>query len=418
MLASSIVIALLCATLYFQRVACKRSSRQEPATPSVPLAPTVSFSDQGKQYRWLDVEMPDIMNLLPMDTSGTGPPPCLTNESELGYVQNSLSATQTFYNCLNNVPDAAMIATFYNAQYNGQLRINTSITLNNLEYVNEIEGTARLQFSMRLFWQDDRFAMPVFWNKTSPLTQAYGIDLTTILLNDSIIVWQPQIRFPDAADLNIMVSYLKLNSSNIFEWGAAIDATLLQPKFDFSSYPADEQVVNIRYIVFNMRSEFCVLGFYGGQSLKFNENYDGSNTFTENPIWHYVTTTWSNFEGNGFTYALYQIQVKREGQGIVLRLVLPITLLLVLAGLTFWVTYENRVDTTITLLLSISALYIVILTNIPLVGYLTNVDKYVFWVSLPLFHTRTDPNLFPPYLHLFLSQSLTLFCVHRCSCCS
>ena len=56
-------------------------------------------------------------------------------------------------------------------------------------------------------------------------------------------------------------------------------------------------------------------------------------------------------------------------------------MLLLLSALTFWLSYENRVDTTITLLLSVSALYIVILGNIPMVGYLTNVDTFVCWVS-------------------------------------
>ncbi len=67
-----------------------------------------------------------------------------------------------------------------------------------------------------------------------------------------------------------------------------------------------------------------------------------------------------------------------------MRLILPITLLLVLAGLTFWAQFENRVDSTVTLLLAVSALYIVILGNIPMLGYLTDVDKYVFVVSICL----------------------------------
>lgn len=312
------------------------------------------------------------------------PPPCISNVSELGYINGALSASQTFYTCLSNIPDAAMISSFYNGAYNGMLRVNTSITLNNLEAIDEIQGTARLQFSLRLFWRDDRYAMPEFWNQTSLLTQSYGIDLTSILLNDSVLIWLPQLRFPDASDISFTVSYLKLNSSNVFEWGTSVDATLMQPKFDFTRYPTDTQTVNIRYIVFNFATPFVQMGFWGAQSLKWNINYDGTATFKDNPIWSFESVSWSNFEGNGFTYALYQIVMKRQGQGIVLRLVLPITLLLLLAGMTFWVRYENRVDTTITLLLSISALYIVILTNIPLVGYLTDVDNYVFWMFLLL----------------------------------
>jgi len=69
------------------------------------------------------------------------------------------------------------------------------------------------------------------------------------------------------------------------------------------------------------------------------------------------------------------------------RLVLPITLLIFLAGLTFWAEYGGRVDSTITLLLSVSALYIVILANIPLLGYLTAIDTYIFWMFLMLIFT-------------------------------
>ncbi len=73
--------------------------------------------------------------------------------------------------------------------------------------------------------------------------------------------------------------------------------------------------------------------------------------------------------------------MERKGSGIVIRLVLPLFLLLLLSAVTFWMTTEKRVDVTITIMLSVSALYIVILGNIPLVGYLTKLDKFVFWVS-------------------------------------
>jgi hypothetical protein len=83
-------------------------------------------------------------------------------------------------------------------------------------------------------------------------------------------------------------------------------------------------------------------------------------------------------------FALFQVTVYREGNGVIVRLILPITLLLLLSALTFWISSDQRVNTTITLLLSISALYIVILGNIPMVGYLTNVDKFVFWVRIAI----------------------------------
>lgn len=70
----------------------------------------------------------------------------------------------------------------------------------------------------------------------------------------------------------------------------------------------------------------------------------------------------------------------RRAYGVVIRLVLPMALLIFLGVITYWVLPENRLDVTLTILFAMSALYIVILQNIPLVGYLTDVDKYVFWV--------------------------------------
>ena len=46
-------------------------------------------------------------------------------------------------------------------------------------------------------------------------------------------------------------------------------------------------------------------------------------------------------------------------------------IVVIVVGLTFWANVDSRIDTTMTILLSVSALYVVILSNIPLLGYLT-----------------------------------------------
>lgn len=114
----------------------------------------------------------------------------------------------------------------------------------------------------------------------------------------------------------------------------------------------------------------------------------GQYTFSTNQVWSYVNATASTYtstgasSGTSFWYG--QIYMKRKGSGIVLRLVVPLFLLLLLSSTTFWMNTEKRVDVTITIMLSVSALYIVILGNIPLVGYLTDLDKFVFWMFFML----------------------------------
>ncbi len=63
------------------------------------------------------------------------PPPCITNESDIVYVNGLISATQTFYNCLQSIADPMNIPTFYNGKFNGIMNIYSNIQLNNLHQV-------------------------------------------------------------------------------------------------------------------------------------------------------------------------------------------------------------------------------------------------------------------------------------------
>ncbi len=186
---------------------------------------------------------------------------------------------------------------------------------------------------------------------------------------------------PHSLSLRLLSIIEQLNASNVFTVFYALDVILVQPKFNFRNYPEDKQNIVMRFVSYNFNAAYVKMGFNGGNGLIFNQYLDGTDTFKSNQIWTYESSRYYSTTGNGYSYNVYEINVNRQGGGIIVRLVLPIAFLLLLSTLTFWVLYENRVDTTITIMLSVSALYIVILGNIPLVGYLTNVDKFVFWVS-------------------------------------
>eukprot|EP01031_Cornospumella_fuschlensis_P031427 gene31427-37985_t len=79
-----------------------------------------------------------------------------------------------------------------------------------------------------------------------------------------------------------------------------------------------------------------------------------------------------------FSMCLINLLFSRQSNGTIVRFLLPLTLLILLSALTFWIHYESRVDITITILVSVSALYIVILQNLPMVGYLTDADRFIF----------------------------------------
>lgn len=171
-----------------------------------------------------------------------------------------------------------------------------------------------------------------------------------------------------------------------FNYVAMYNLQLAQPGFDFHRYPNDQQVILLRY---------GVISYDAAQVQMFPLNVfcsrmaDGTCIFSQNPIWSWAEpgTQCSVYYDQldpliWPSYTEFFLVVDRQGSGVIVRLILPITILLLLSGLTFWISIENRVDTTITLLLAVSALYIVILQNIPMVGYLTSIDIYVFYVSM------------------------------------
>lgn len=166
---------------------------------------------------------------------------------------------------------------------------------------------------------------------------------------------------------------------------SAYTVTLVQPGFQFKKYPGDSQTLVVRFYVYPFNNASAVLHIYG-DGISFSTDQNGEDTFKLNPIWEYQSyeaTTYDSKGSSSYTsYALFNINVKRKGSGIVLRLIVPLLLLVLLATVSFWVYYEERVNVTLAILFSVSALYIVILGNIPLVGYLTDLDRFVFWVSL------------------------------------
>jgi len=75
----------------------------------------------------------------------------------------------------------------------------------------------------------------------------------------------------------------------------------------------------------------------------------------------------------------------RISTGIVKRLALPMFLLTVLGATTFWSDLSERIGSTMTILLSVSALYIVVFASVPMIGYLTTFDEFVIMLFALLF---------------------------------
>lgn len=323
------------------------------------------------------------------------PPPCITeNDLVFDNKTGAFYADQTFYNCMENIPDVASMPTFFNGKYHGCLLLETQITLLNLVRVDEVDGLVELQIIVDYSWYDNRYNMPDFWKHVP--SSFSGFDITTMLINESVVLWKPTIVFPDAQTTNVMSETLTLSrydanvNATVFFYEVTYDLILVQPGFNFRRYPNDEQNIIIRYSALNYDAQQLQLFPH---DIACSYLPDKTCSFASNPIWIWrnepsfsACTAYPDQKASLIypAYVYYSIKIVRQGDGIVVRLVLPLMFLLLISVLTFWVAYDNRVDTTITLLLSVSALYIIILQSIPLVGYLTDIDKYVFWMFLLL----------------------------------
>lgn len=128
-------------------------------------------------------------------------------------------------------------------------------------------------------------------------------------------------------------------------------------------------------------------------AIQLYSSANDGKSFTENPIWDYVSSEGLiEIEDNGTpgsprlrSTALAEITIHREPAGIVLRLAMPLFLLVFLAGWAFWAAPVDRMNITVTILLAVSALYIVVFQNIPMLGYLTTIDNFVLAMYFVLF---------------------------------
>lgn len=186
---------------------------------------------------------------------------------------------------------------------------------------------------------------------------------------------------------------MRVNSSNHFFWSRHILGEYMQPLLEFQNYPNDNQTIYLRYGSFAFNKNYLQMYIVdhpteGYAAISYNKNYKGDPTFTTNPVWEH-DQSWNSYQiytlkSSNFTNVLYTFSLARTSTGILIRLVVPITILTVIGGLIFWSNPKERVNLTVTLLLSVAAMYVVIISNIPLVGYLTAVDEYCFMMFVVL----------------------------------
>jgi hypothetical protein len=211
--------------------------------------------------------------------------------------------------------------------------------------------------------------------------------VTTLLFTG---LWLPDLFFPDVVSKEVGEMFLKLSPGGNLAYSRHFTVELLQSTFDYRKFPMDEHTISLRWISYAY-TESWLVQYLANPPVTFFPTSGDSPSFTTNPVWQYESSsgyinTLSYSASNIKSEAVVNIVIKRNPDGVVTRLAVPLFLLAVLGGIIFWAVQEDaRFDSTVTLLLAISALYIVVFQNIPMVGYLTTLDEFSLMMFAALF---------------------------------
>jgi hypothetical protein len=309
---------------------------------------------------------------------------------------NKTSIMATLFNCLYQVQDAMISPVYTDGR---TLNVSTSITLNNLISIHEMTNEVRLDLLLFVIWEDPRLQMPALWAATEPQRFRNGVDLTQANLVFNVQglqpgLWEPDIIFPDATEMEVRETYTKLYPNGQIRKLTHMTMTLAQPNFHYDEFPCDKQTITIRYSSFTLLSEqlkLMPISETSSSPLYFTSSQGSKVAFGEHPVWslgdywgEYVDVSPQEQAEPRSTVFAY-IEVVRKSRGVLRRLGIPILLLVILAALAFWADPTERENTTVTLLLALAAMYLVIFSTIPMVGNATLFDSYVLTMFILLF---------------------------------
>ena len=272
------------------------------------------------------------------------------------------------------------------------INVTTGMGINNLMEIDEVQGTCLMDIFFRMYWNEPRLNLTNLFEvmvEANPNIMNDGIDLSSYYQDNPPLQSDPQlfipdINFIDAKSIDIIATKVTVFPNGYIFYSQHMVLETVQPLFNYHDYPVDSQIIQIRLENYAIPDNIVRLTI-DNQSITFieNENYEHQPimNFAQSKIWEYqssyVYKTIAYYHGLPFDRLIFDIEIRRRSKGLIMRLAFPIMLLLVLVCLTYWADTEVRVESTVTILLAVSALYIVIFDNIPMLGYLTRLDKYI-----------------------------------------
>lgn len=115
--------------------------------------------------------------------------------------------------------------------------------------------------------------MPLLWNKIKPAT---SLGLTNIMNMQNVqgLLYIPNIRWLDAAEVTILNQDFNITSTNRFTLKQVVVLKLVQPHFQFRNFPNDTQTIQLRVTLFGYPNTTASLQVYK-QGIYYFTDYDG-----------------------------------------------------------------------------------------------------------------------------------------------
>ena len=321
-------------------------------------------------------------------------------------LNSSMGITWNLKQCNELMPDPWLPISYISQYEDSRPSVNTQVVLNNLIHVNEIDGSVEVDLFFRNWWTDVRWNLTDLWDQMNPNTYYDGIDIFPLLQEeDGLKIWTPNMYFSDGLSTEVLTTTLKLRPEGALYRSQHMKISLAQPTFNLTRYPIDSQTVYIKYGIYGLTKSIMALAVKN-PPIKYTKSSDTvMPAFASNPVWRHQPGDFSGavYEADYshsnieriFPLVNLQVHIKREGSGVLSRFAFPVLVLLILAGFTFWDDFESRVQITLTILLSVSALYVVVIGSIPPIGYITLFDTWINAMYLLLavcvgFHTMLN----------------------------
>ena len=255
-----------------------------------------------------------------------------------------LSVSESLYNCTSSIPGNQIPPSYFNPTgIFAPTNITVGLVLNNLILVDDLTTSFSMDFYLRLSWVDPRLNMPYLFDQLNPAATLEGLDITGYVRNEGnpLNIWIPDVVFHEIVEKNIIAEFFKLYPNGTIFWSRHIAGRFEEPTMDFKKFPNDKQKFTLVLQSYAFDTQFVFLEF---QSPPVTLNYDNERNrpyIAENPLWSYdgynayihSDSSSSPFNPNRhYSTAYINLYISRKSLGIVYRLALPITILMLVVG--------------------------------------------------------------------------------------